>query len=52
MSKKNIFHAKTKLVDILDGEELIVIINEQEAWEYWINEFDKVVILYDNKKLS
>jgi hypothetical protein len=34
MKKTDIFHAKTKLVDIQDGEELIVIINEQEAWEH------------------
>ena len=47
MEKTNIFHAKTKLIDILDGEEFIVLINEQEAREYWINAFDKVSLGYN-----
>jgi hypothetical protein len=41
-----VFHAKTKLIDIQDGEELIVLLNEQEAREYGINAFDKVSIFY------
>lgn len=41
-----VFHAKTKLIDIQDGEELIVVLNQQEAREYGINAMDKVSIFY------
>ncbi len=41
-----VFHAKTKLIDIQDGEDLIVVLNEQEAREYGINAMDKVSIFY------
>jgi len=41
-----VFHARTKLIDIQDGEELIVILNEQEAREYGISAMDKVSIFY------
>ncbi|MDD3262494.1 MAG: thymidine phosphorylase [Candidatus Absconditabacteria bacterium] len=51
MEKTNIFHAKTKLVDILDGEEFIVLINEQEAREYGINAFDKVSLGYNGQEI-
>lgn len=42
----NAFHAKTKLIDIQDGEELIVVLNEQEAREYGISAMDKVSVYY------
>lgn len=51
MQKKDIFHVKTKLIDIQDWEELIVVFNEEEAWEHWINEYDKVVLLYEDKEI-
>ncbi len=51
MKKTDIFHAKTKLIDIQDGEELIVLINEEEAREHWINSFDKVVIMYEDQEI-
>lgn len=51
MSETNIFHAKTKLIDIQDGEELIVLINEQEAWEHGISPLDKVVVRYKDKEI-
>ncbi|MCF7835327.1 thymidine phosphorylase [Candidatus Gracilibacteria bacterium] len=46
-----VFHAKTKLIDIKDGEELIVILNEQEAREYGISSTDKVSIFYKGKEI-
>lgn len=41
-----IFHAKTKRIDIQNWEEMIVVLNEQEAREYGINALDKVSIFY------
>ncbi len=51
MQKNDVFHAKTKVIDIQDGEELIVIINEQEAREHGITEFDKVSLLYEDQEI-
>jgi len=51
MSKTAIFHAKTKLIPIHDGEELIVLINETDAWENGISAMDKVVVNYKGKDL-
>lgn len=51
MKKADIFYAKTKLIDIQDGEELIVLINEEDAREHWISAFDKVKIIYEDKKI-
>jgi anaerobic selenocysteine-containing dehydrogenase len=48
---KNVFHAKTKLVDIQDGEEYIILINESDAWEYGITPMDKVELSYKNQKI-
>jgi hypothetical protein len=45
-----VFHAKTKFIDIHDGEELIVVLNEQEAWEYGINSMDKVSVFTKGRK--
>lgn len=42
----DVFNAKTKLIDIVNGEELIVLINEQEAMEYGISPMDKVFIIH------
>lgn len=51
MSKTAIFHAKTKIIPIHDGEELIVLINETDAWHYGISALDKVVVKYQGKEL-
>jgi len=51
MSKTAIFHAKTKLIPIKDGEELIVLVNETDAWEHGISAMDKVVVKYKGKEL-
>ena len=44
------FTARTKIVDIHEGEELTVLINEQDAWEHGITSMDKVSIIYDSKE--
>ena len=51
MAKNAVFHAKTKLIPIHDGEELIVLINETDAWENGISAMDKVVLNYKGKDL-
>lgn len=45
------FHAKIKLIDIVDGEELIALINEQEAMEYGISPMDKVSVMYKGQEI-
>lgn len=47
---KNLFTARTKIIDIHEGEDLIVLINEQDAWEYGITSMDKASIIYDDKE--
>ena len=48
MSK--ILTLKVQLIDVQDGEEEIVVLNENDAREYWINAFDKVEITYLDSK--
>ncbi len=47
---KAMFTAKTKIIDIHEGEDLSVLINEQDAWEEWITSMDKVSLVYDDKE--
>ncbi len=47
---KAMFTAKTKIVDIHEGEQLVVLINEQDAWEHGITSMDKVSLIYDDKE--
>lgn len=47
---KNVFTAKTKIIDIHEGEDLVVLINEQNAWEYGITSMDKASIIYSGKE--
>lgn len=47
---KNFFTAKTKIIDIHEGENLEVLINEQDAREEGITSMDKVSLVYDNKE--
>lgn len=49
-TKTIMFTAKTKIIDIHEGEELVVLINEQDAWDEWITSMDKVSLVYDNKE--
>ena len=48
---KNVFHAKTKLIDILEGEELSVLLNEREARKFGISSMDKVSLLYKGQEI-
>lgn len=47
---KNSFTARTKIVDISEGEDLVVLINEEDAWEEGITSMDKVSLIYNNKE--
>lgn len=47
---KGMFTAKTKIIDIHEGENLEVLINEQDAREEGITSMDKVSLVYDNKE--
>jgi hypothetical protein len=48
---KDIFYARTKLIDILEGEELSVLLNEREARKHGINSTDKISLLYQGKEI-
>jgi hypothetical protein len=48
---KDVFHAKTKLIDILEGEGLSVLLNEREARKHGINSMDRVSLLYHGKEI-
>lgn len=48
---KHIIHAKVKKLNIKDGEELIVVLNEIDALEHGLNAFDKVEIYKWKEKL-
>lgn len=47
---KDTFIAKTKSIDIHEGEDLVVLINEQDAREFGITSMDKVSLIYDDKE--
>ncbi|HBB04238.1 TPA: hypothetical protein DCZ39_05100 [Patescibacteria group bacterium] len=49
-AKKAVFTAKTKIIDIHEGDELVVLINEQDAWEHGITSMDKVSLIYEGKE--
>jgi len=49
-SNKAMFTARTKIIDIHEGEQLVVMINEQDAWENGITSMDKVSLIYNNKE--
>lgn len=49
-ANKDMFTARTKIIDIHEGENLEVLINEQDAWEHGITSMDKVSIIYDDKE--
>lgn len=51
VKNSDVFHAKTKLIDIADGEELIALVNEQEAMEYGISPMDKVSMIYKGQEI-
>ena len=43
--KKNVINAKTKIVDIKNGENLTVLLNETQAWEHGISATDKASMI-------
>lgn len=47
---KDMFTARTRIIDIHEGEDLVVLINEQDAWDHGITSMDKVVLIYDDKE--
>ncbi len=48
---KHAFHAKVKKIDIQDGESLIAVLNEHDAWELGINKFDKIEIKHNGEHI-
>ncbi len=46
---KHAFHAKVKKIDIQDGESLIAVLNEHDAWELGVNKFDKIEIKHNGE---
>ncbi len=46
----NLFYLKTKLIKINVWTELKVILNEENAWKYWIKTIDKVWLYFKNEK--
>ena len=49
-NKKNILDVKVKKIPIIDGEDMIVVLNEIDAVEYGLNAFDKVKIISGKQK--
>ena len=45
-NKKNTLDVKVKKINIHSGEDLIVILNEIDAVEYWLSAFDKVKLIF------
>lgn len=43
--KKNIINAKTKIIDIKNWENLVVLLNETQAWEHGISATDKALMI-------
>ncbi|MFA5747673.1 MAG: thymidine phosphorylase [Candidatus Absconditabacterales bacterium] len=48
---KRIYYAKTKFVDIEQGEQLSVLLNERQAWTYGIHVTDEVSLIYKGKEI-
>lgn len=49
---KHSFHAKVKKIDIQDGESMIAVLNEEDAWELGVNKFDKIEVKYKNESIT
>lgn len=45
------YHARTRLIDIQEGDSLTVLLNEQEARDHGINSMDKVSLMYEGKEI-
>jgi thymidine phosphorylase len=46
-----IFYARTKSLDIQEGEDLCILINEEQAREHGISAMDKVVMIYKGQEI-
>ena len=49
-SHQALFIAKTKIIDIHEWDELVVLINEKDAWQHGITSMDKVSLIYNKKE--
>lgn len=49
-ANKTMFTVKTRIIDINEGENLVVLMNEQDAREHGITSMDKVSLIYDNEE--
>ncbi len=49
-NNKDVFTARTKIIDIHEGEDLVVLINEQDAREHGITSMDKISLIYDDQE--
>ena len=47
---KNAFHAKTKFVDLTEGDTLTIWINEAQAAVFGISAMDKIAMQYDGQE--
>ncbi len=47
---KNVLNLRTIIIDIHQGENLAVLINEQDAREHGITSMDKISLIYDEKE--
>jgi len=48
---KQAFHARTRLIDIQEGDSLTALLNEQEARDHGINSMDKISLIYEGKEI-
>jgi hypothetical protein len=44
------FTTKTKIIDIYEGEDLAILLHEQDASEHGITSVDKISLIYDDKE--
>jgi len=51
MKTKRIFHAKVKKINLQVGDVLSVILNEEDAWNFWISAVDRIWLMYKNKEI-
>ena len=45
-----VFHVKTKFIDLEEGKELAVVLNEAQAREYGISAMDKISLFYKGEE--
>ncbi|HMT00898.1 MAG TPA: thymidine phosphorylase [Candidatus Absconditabacterales bacterium] len=50
-NKKNSFYAKTKNIDIIDGDELIAVISKEDGEKHGMHAMDKVALRHKGKEI-